>query len=259
MADVILYYPIESAQASVKGSDQQLYERPFDADAAACEESWRGSIDLLLRHHYMFDCADETVLAGADISQEECCVRNPASGIRYHALVVPRLAAVTLSALELFQKCADCGIPVIVNDLSPAVTVLGTDSPEAGSNAVIRLLSSENVTNARSGEYALKSLQYILPPNIELIGDEGQVVALSKRDPDSGKISYIAVNTSNVSRKVALVLDYPGPFGTKPPAAIPCMDAKSGIWMELPAALLPEDRISVQAEIPALGAYIFRF
>ena len=117
MADVILYYPIESAQASVKGSDQQLYERPFDADAAACEESWRGSIDLLLRHHYMFDCADETVLAGADISQEECCVRNPASGIRYHALVVPRLAAVTLSALELFQKCADCGIPVIVNDL----------------------------------------------------------------------------------------------------------------------------------------------
>ena len=110
MADVILYYPIESAQASVKGSDQQLYERPFDADAAACEESWRGSIDLLLRHHYMFDCADETVLAGADISQEECCVRNPASGIRYHALVVPRLAAVTRSALELFQKCADCGI-----------------------------------------------------------------------------------------------------------------------------------------------------
>lgn len=149
------------------------------------------------------------MLAGADISQEECCIRNPASGIRYHALVVPRLAAVTLSALELFQKCADCGIPVIVNDLSPAVTVLGTDSPEAGSNAVIRLLSSENVTNARSGEYALKSLQYILPPNIELIGDEGQVVALSKRDPDSGKISYIAVNTSNVSRKVALVLDYP--------------------------------------------------
>lgn len=259
MADVILYYPIESAQASVKGSDQQLYERPFDADAVACEESWRSSIDLLLRNHYMFDCADETVLAGADIIQEECCVRNPASGIRYHALVVPKLAAVTLSALELFQKCADCGIPVIVNDLSPAVTVLGTDAPEAGSNAVIRLLSSENVTNARSGEDALKSLQYILPPNIELIGDEGQVIALSKRDPDSGKISYIAVNTSNVSREIALVLDYPGPFGTKPPAGIPCMDAKNGMWTELPAALLPEDRICVQAKIPALGAYIFRF
>lgn len=78
----------------------------------------------------------------------------------------------------------------------------------------------------RSGEYALKSLQYILPPNIELIGDEGQVVALSKRDPDSGKISYIAVNTSNVSRKVALVLDYPGPFGTKPPAGNPLHGCK---------------------------------
>lgn len=71
--------------------------------------------------------------------------------------IIPKLAAITITALELFQKCADCGIPVIVNDLSPALTVFGTNTPEAGSHAIIRLLSSENVTNVTSQSDALKS------------------------------------------------------------------------------------------------------
>lgn len=259
MADVLLYYPIESAQASVKGSDRQLYLRPYDAEATACEESWRGAIDALLRNHYMFDCADENVLAGADILREECCIRNPASGLRYHALIVPKLAAVTLSALEIFQKCADCGIPVIVNDLSPAVTVLDTEDEAAGNNAVLRLLASENVTNVCAGSDLLKSLRYILPPDIELSGDEGQVIALSKKDRVSGKISYIAVNISTLPRIVDITADLRGPFGAQSPESAACMDPETGAWREIPIKILSGDRISLSAEIPERGARIVRF
>ena len=258
MANVILYYPIESAQASVKGSDLQLYERPYDPEAIACEESWRGTIDALLRNHYMFDCADENVLAGADISCENCCIINTVSDIRYHALIIPKLAAITITALELFQKCADCGIPVIVNDLSPALTVFGTNTPEAGSHAIIRLLSSENVTNVTSQSDALKSLRYILPPNIELSGDAGQIIALSKKDPLSGKISYIAVNVSDASKEVTFTSDLREPFDAPPPNTLFCMDPESGVCQELPVKILSGDRISVFAEIPARGAVMIR-
>jgi len=257
LADVILYYPIESAQASIKGSDCQLGDRPYDAEALACEESWRAAIDALLRNHYMFDCADENVLDGADILQESCCVRNNASDTCYHALLVPKLAAVTITALGLFQKCADCGIPVIVNDLSPAVTVLGTDA-EAGSNAVIRLLSSENVTNARSESDALQSLRYILPPDIELTGDDGQVIALAKEDRSTGKISYLAVNISETPKAVTIVSDLREPDETYAPRAVESMDPAKGAWQEIPAEILPGDRLSVSTEIPALGAVILR-
>lgn len=254
MSDVILYYPIESAQVSLKGSDRQLYDRPYDKEALACEESWRGMIDTLLRNHYMFDCADETVLAGAEISKEECCVKNPASGIAYHAIVVPRLAAVTSSALELFRQCADCGIPVILNDLSPAVTVLGADSEEAGRNAVIRLISAENVINVPSGGDALQSLKYLLPPEIELSGDDGAVIALAKKDPVSDHISYLAVNTSSEAKTVTVTVDVCDTL----PAGIRCIDPITGTETELAAVSAAGERYSVSVSIDALGARILK-
>lgn len=258
MADVLLYYPIESAQAALKGSDRQLYLRPYDSEAVACEESWRACISVLLEEHYMFDCADENVLAGADILQEECCIRNPAADIRYHALVVPRLSAVSFTALELFQKCADCGIPVIVNGLSPSLTVLGAESEAAGTAAVIRLLASENVTNACSEDDARRSLCYLLPPDVELTGDTARVVTLSKKDPVTGKISYIAVNTAETAVSFTLTADLHEPFGAAPQETVPYMDPQEGIWKTLPAMHLPGDRLHIRLELPALGAAIIR-
>ena len=254
LSDVILYYPIESSYVSVKGSDRQLFDRPYDAQAVACEESWRTLIDLLLRNHYMFDCADENVLAGAEILPEECCVMNPLSGVKYHAVVVPKLSAITLSALEIFQKCADCGITVILNGLTPSVTVLGTDQIELGSSAVTRLIASENVVNANGADSAMKSLKYILPSNIELSGDGGAVIALAKKDPDSGQISYIAVNTSNEVKNITISWD----LRHGAPETVFCMDPSDGNWQKLSVVSASGERISVSAEIAPSMAKIIR-
>lgn len=140
-----------------------------------------------------------------------------------------------------------------------ALTVFGTNTPEAGSHAIIRLLSSENVTNVTSQSDALKSLRYILPPNIELSGDAGQIIALSKKDPLSGKISYIAVNVSDASKEVTFTSDLAASRSMLPPPnTLFCMDPESGVCQELPVKILSGDRISVFAEIPARGAVMIR-
>ncbi len=206
MADILLYYPVESAQVSVKGSAEQLQNRPYDSAALKTEESWRAHIDALLRDHYMFDCVSCDALSEAEpqsgADNGSGVIRNPRTGHTYDVLIVPRLSAITCSALESFIKAAEAGVPVIVNDMSDCIVADG-----CGEDLIRKLLSYENVKCVSCADECMRVLHTLLQPPV--CSESKDTVMLAKKDPSSGRASYLIVNISEnpVSEDIVITKD----------------------------------------------------
>ena len=102
----------ESAQVSLLGSDKQLGERRFSEDALKCEQTWRESIDELIKEQIMFHCADTTVLASAEYSVEK------------KAIIVPHPVAMSRKTFDVLTDLAAKGFCVIVIDFTQNLIVL---------------------------------------------------------------------------------------------------------------------------------------
>lgn len=245
MANVLLYYPIESAQVSVKGSANQLYARPYDTVSIACEQSWRGHIDALIRNRYMFDCVSANALESAEVRESCKCIRNPISGLCYKALVIPKLSAVTSAAVSRFIKYAETGVPVIVSDMSDCIVV------DAEDNSIIdALLSCKNVIQAASVKDSLAALRGAVSPAAVISEDMKDIVMLAKRDASSGKMAYMALNISESPLSFDITL-------TDASGSLTAMDPKNGEWRDTPAEKCTEG-LKIHTDLPALGAVIIR-
>ena len=117
----------ESAQVSLLGSDKQLGERRFSEDALKCEQTWRESIDELIKEQIMFHCADTTVLASAEYSVEK------------KAIIVPHPVAMSRKTFDVLTDLAAKGFCVIVIDFTQNLIVLEDGSRSNDSKSVVDL------------------------------------------------------------------------------------------------------------------------
>lgn len=114
----------ESAQVSLLGSDKQLGERQFSEDALKCEQTWRESINELIKEQIMFHCADTTVLASAEYSVEKKAIINNGCRAEYKAIIVPHPVAMSRKTFDVLTDLAAKGFCVIVIDFTQNLIVL---------------------------------------------------------------------------------------------------------------------------------------
>lgn len=198
MSDVLVYYPIESAQASLIGSDKQLHEREYSDSAKLCEETWRETIDELIKNQNMFHCADTTVIASAKYSAEKKSLVNPGCDAEYKVLILPRPAVITNETLRVLTDLVQRGFCVIAIDFAQNTPVIGSD----GSTNIIDDKFFKKVVHVKDAKGAVKAANEIISREYSIVSESDEIISLAKKDVQTGEILCFIVNTGEAEAKV---------------------------------------------------------
>ena len=204
MSNILVYYPIESAQVSLLGSDKQLGERQFSEDALKCEQTWRESIDELIKEQIMFHCADTRVLASAEYSVEKKAIINNGCRAEYKAIIVPHPVAMSRKTFDVLTDLAAKGFCVIVIDFTQNLIVLEDGSRSNDSKSVVDLEKAKHFVLAKDVRSAVEAAKKALTYEYEFTGEMENIISLAKKDVETGEISCFIVSTGDERAKIAL-------------------------------------------------------
>lgn len=220
MSNILVYYPIESAQASLIGSDKQLHEREYTEDAKLCEKSWRDIIDELIKNQNMFHCADTTVLASAKFSVEKKALINSGCNAEYKVLIVPRPAIVTQETLKVLTDLAAGGFCVIAIDFAQNTPLIGgtDDNSSSSTNNFDKIKNFVHVKDAKS---AVKAANEFISREYSIVTKSDDIISLAKKDVETNEILCFIVNTGEAEANVHIECkNY----------SIKCMNPEDGLW-----------------------------
>lgn len=217
MSDILVYYPIESAQASLIGSDKQLHEREYSYSAKLCEETWRETIDELIKNQNMFHCADTTVIASAKYSAEKKSLVNPGCDAEYKVLIIPHPAVITNETLRVLTALVQRGFCVIAIDFAQNTPVIGSD----GSTNKIDDNLFKKFVHVKDAKSAVKAANEIISREYRIVSECDDIISLAKKDVQTGEIMCFIVNTGEAETKVHIECkNY----------SIKCMNPEDGLW-----------------------------
>lgn len=196
VAQVALYYPIESMSSYNLPSDKHITEnepvnkRGFTDEEIECDNGWKMALYTLLNNQMDFDVIDSKGVISCQIDKSKMITPQ---GEKFEVLVIPPTKAIELELLEKLETAIENDFKLVLIGFSLPVGLKGSNSED-----IIRryktLLNQKNVIVVNKPEELVITLNRLIEPDVKLNIYMPQVIYLHKKVESSNV--YLFVNTS---------------------------------------------------------------
>lgn len=178
--EILVVHPLES------GYMEYELTSPFTWDSPRGENHY-AVLETIQQAHRDFDLGDEQIMA--DIATVEADAIRVGK-MRYHAVVLPYMATIRRSTLELLEKFAMAGGPVLTVGGVPELV-----DAEVDEQALARL---RKIVRGVTVEELPAVLASVLPPAVTVTGPGSQDVWIHRRTVGTGQL-IVLTNTSRLA------------------------------------------------------------